>query len=95
MIFSPKGIINYFHSFKNNTEIEIRQIKYFNNLVEQDHRSIKRIVRPMLGFKEFHSASVTLNSIELVRMIRKDQLTNQNKKDFRQTPAEIFYSLAA
>src|SRR5512143_77878 len=37
-------------------EIEIRQIKYLNNRVEQDHRAIKRIVRPMLGFKFFRSA---------------------------------------
>ena len=89
---SNKAAIEDYNS-ENNTEIEIRQIKYLNNIVEQDHRSIKRIVRPMLGFKEFHSASVTLSGIELVRMIRKGQLKNQN--DLRQTPAEIFYSLAA
>jgi transposase-like protein len=47
----------------------------------------------MLGFKEFHSAGVTFGGIELVRMIRKCQLKNQNY--FCQTPAEIFYSLAA
>ena len=47
----------------------------------------------MLGFKEFHSAGVTLKGIELVRMIRKGQLENQ--KDLNQTPAEIFYSLGA
>jgi VCBS repeat-containing protein len=86
-----KAAIEAYNS-ENNTEIEIRQIKYLNNLVEQDHRSIKRIVRPMLGFKEFHSAGVTLSGIELVRMIRKGQMENQN--DLRQTPAEIFYSLA-
>jgi transposase-like protein len=40
--------------------IEIRQIKYLNNRVEQDHRAIKRIVRPMLGFQSFRSARVTL-----------------------------------
>jgi len=61
--------------------------------VEQDHRGIKRIARPMLGFKEFYSASVTLRGIELVRMIRKGQFKNQ--KDPDQNPAEIFYSLAA
>jgi transposase-like protein len=81
------------YSPENNTEIEIRQAKYLNNIVEQDHRSIRRIVRPMLGFKAFHSASVTLSGIEFIRMIRKGQLKNQN--DLRQTPAEIFYSLAA
>jgi transposase-like protein len=62
-------------------------------VVKQDHRAIKRIVKPMLGFKEFHSAGVTLGRIEIVRMIRKGQLKNQ--EDLRQTPAEIFYSLVA
>jgi transposase-like protein len=81
------------YNVENNTEIEIRQIKYLNNLVEQDHRGIKRIVRPMLGFKEFHSAGVTLGGIELVRMIQKGQMENQDH--LRQTTAEIFYSLAA
>ena len=40
--------------------VEIRQIKYLNNIVERDHRFIKRITRPMLGFKAFHSAEATL-----------------------------------
>ncbi len=81
------------YNAENNTDIEIRQVKYLNNIVEQDHRAIKWITRPMLGFKEFYSASVTLRGIELVRMIRKGQLRNQS--DLGQYPAEIFYSLAA
>src|SRR5512144_2487023 len=48
--------------------IEIRQNQYLNNLVEQDHRAIKRLVRPMLGFHAFHSARVTLSSIELMHI---------------------------
>ena len=80
------------YNVENDTSIEIRQVKYLNNIVEQDHRFIKRITRPMLGFKEFHSASVTLRGIELVRMIRKCQMKNQN---VAQNPAVIFYSLAA
>jgi len=51
------------------TNIEIRQVKYLNNIVEQDHRAIKRITRAMLGFKSFDSASTTLNGIVMVRMI--------------------------
>ena len=51
--------------------IEIRQNKYLNNLVEQDHRAVKRIVRPMLGFHAFRSARVTLQGIELMHMIKK------------------------
>ena len=43
-----------------NTSIELRQVKYLNNIVEQDHRAIKRLTRPMLGFKSFWSAAITL-----------------------------------
>ncbi len=89
---SNEAAIKSYNS-ENNTELEIRRIKYLNNIVEQDHRSIKRIVRPVLGFKEFHSARITLSGIEIARMIRKGQMENQN--DLRQTTAEIFYSLAA
>ena len=55
-------------------EVEIRQVKYLNNVVEQDHRAIKRQVRPMMGFKSFWSAAVTLAGIELMHMIRKGQM---------------------
>jgi putative transposase len=47
--------------------------KYLNNMIEQDHRFIKRRTRPMLGFKSFHSASATLEGIEVAQMIRKKQ----------------------
>jgi len=71
--------------------IEIRQIKYLNNIVEQDHRAIKRLVRPMLGFKSFRSAHVTLTGIELMHMLRKGQLRTKGEL----CPAQAFYSLAA
>lgn len=51
------------------------RIKYLNNLVEQDHRNIKKRIRPMLGFKSFVSASATLEGIEVANMIRKGQMT--------------------
>ena len=54
-------------------EIEIRQIKYLNNLVEQDRRAVKRIVRPMLGFQTFRCARATLQGLELMHMIKKGQ----------------------
>jgi transposase-like protein len=62
-------------SYSTETEagIEIRQIKYLNNIVEQDYRAIKRLIRPMLGFKSFRSAAVTLAGIELMHMIRKSR----------------------
>ena len=71
--------------------IEIRQVKYLNNIVEQDHRAVKRLARPMLGFKSFRSARVTLTGIELMHMIRKGQLRTEGKL----RPAQAFYSLAA
>ncbi|CNF45791.1 transposase [Yersinia rohdei] len=54
--------------------VTIRQSKYLNNLVEQDHRNIKRRIRPMLGFKSFRRAQTILAGIECVQMIRKGQL---------------------
>jgi len=55
------------------SKVTIRQVKYLNNLIEQDHRGIKRIVKPMLGFKSFICAIATLAGIELYHMIRKGQ----------------------
>ena len=52
-------------------EIELRQSKYLNNIIEQDHRHIKRIVKPMMGLKTFNSARRTLSGIEAMNMIRK------------------------
>ena len=58
-------------------KIEIRQIKYLNNLVEQDHRFIKKRTKPMLGFKNFQAAKQTLSGIESIRMIQKGQIIGQ------------------
>jgi len=73
--------------------IEIRQNKYLNNLIEQDHRAVKRIVRPMLGFQSFRSARVTLQGIELVHITKKGQMIIVTRQEL--SPAEQFYSLAA
>ena len=53
--------------------IRIRQSRYLNNRIEQDHRAIKRRIRPMLGFKSLNSARVILGSIEMIHMMRKQQ----------------------
>jgi putative transposase len=76
------------------TAIEIRQIKYLNNIVEQDHRAVKRVTRPMLGFKAFDAAQWALAGIELMYMIKKKQLRVEAGDESR-TAAELFYSLAA
>lgn len=53
--------MNVFLKFaKGNHLVQIRQVKYLNNIVEQDHPFIKKTIQPMLGFKAFHSASATL-----------------------------------
>jgi transposase-like protein len=53
--------------------VRIRQSRYLNNRIEQDHRAVKRRVRPMLGFKSADSARVILGGIELIHMMRKQQ----------------------
>src|SRR5450755_2154339 len=58
----------------NGAAIELRQSKYLNNLIEQDHRAIKRIVRPMLGFKDFDCARRLIAGIETMHMVKKGQL---------------------
>jgi putative transposase len=76
------------------TAIMIRQVKYLNNIVEQDHRGVKRVTRPMLGFKSFAAAQGTLVGIELMHMIKKRQLVVEEGEEAL-TAAEQFYSLAA
>ena len=71
-------------------KIKIRRVKYLNNIVEQDHRTIKRRIAITTGFKEFESAQRTLAGIEIINIIRKDQLTNPKKSWFA-----TFKSLAA
>jgi putative transposase len=70
--------------------IEILRVRYLNNIVEHDHRFIKKITRPTLDFKAFHSAAATLAGIQVVHMIRKERLhTNPS------SPLKQFASLAA
>ena len=72
-------------------QITIRQVKYLNNMVEQDHRGIKRVTKPMLGFKSFASAENTLAGIELYHMLRK----GQNSINSTSTVWQQFYAIAA
>jgi transposase-like protein len=72
--------------------INIRQKKYLNNIVEQDHRAIKRRTRPMMGFTNFRCARIILGGIETMHMIRKGQMNDGGKA---LSPPQQFYSLAA
>jgi len=74
-------------NFKN---LKWRQCKYLNNIVEQDHRNIKRRITISTGFKDFESAQRTLAGIEIVNIIRKNQI-----KDSKSTTFKTFYSLVA
>ena len=62
-----------------------------NNVVEQDDRAIKRITRPMLGFKDFRCARMILSGIEVMHMIRKGQM--KTAKETARSAAEQFYCL--
>ena len=76
------------------TAIIIRQVKYLNNLVEQDHRAVKRVTRPMLGFKAFETAQRTLAGIEFMPMLKKGQLAGEDGAEVLASP-EPFYAMAA
>ena len=62
-------------------QVELRQVKYLNNLVEQDHRFIKRLVKPGMGFFSFETAGKTLQGYECMHMIRKGQMHGVAKGD--------------
>lgn len=72
------------------SKIQIRQCKFLNNIVEQDHRFVKKRIVRSLGFKEFESAKRTLSGIEMVHMIRKNQLIFNRESMFKS-----FYALAS
>jgi transposase-like protein len=76
------------------TTIAIRQVKYLNNIIEQDHRAVKRITRPMLGFKAFDAAQGTLAGVELMHMIKKKQMILEEGAEGL-SAADLFYFLAA
>lgn len=75
---------------RNFTNVKWRQCKYLNNIVEQDYRTIKRRITISTGFKEFESAQRTLARIEIINIIRKNQII-----DSKSTTYKTFNSLAA
>ena len=64
--------------------IEILQVRYLNNIIEQDHRFIKKLTRQMKGFKSFNSATATLEIIDVAQMIRKRQFEASGQSPFQQ-----------
>ena len=73
----------------------LRQCKYLNNIVEQDHRMIKRLVRPMLGFGSLRTARQTLAGYEVMAMIGKGQVYNTGGREMRAQAAFIAGALRA
>ena len=61
--------------------VELRQVKYLNNLIEQDHRFIKRLVKPGMGFFSLETARRTLQGYEIMNMMRKGQIRGVSKGD--------------
>jgi transposase-like protein len=75
--------------------ITIRSSKYLNNLIEQDHRAIKSRIRPMLGFKDFVSAQITLAGVELLHRIRQGQFELRKLGVAKKTAPEIWNAVLA
>ncbi|EMP1179983.1 IS6 family transposase [Morganella morganii] len=88
-----KAIDSFNAGFKRYKPVTIRQNKYLNNRIEQDHRFIKRRTRAMLGFKTFRSAQILLSGIELMHMFRKGQFALS--KDGSLPPTAQYYALIA
>ena len=59
----------------------MRQVKYLNNKLEQDHTGVKRITRASLGYKSFHTAWRTIRGIEIIQMINKGQVDDVRNRD--------------
>jgi transposase-like protein len=64
--------------------LELRQKKYLNNIVEQDHRFIKRLVKPGMGFGSFNTARRTIKGYEIMNMVRKGQIQGVEKGAVRE-----------
>ena len=62
-------------------DCKLRRVKYLNNIIEQDHRFIKKKVRASQCFKSFHTAERTLEGIEAMNMIRKGQVKRLAEND--------------
>jgi len=75
----PKTIVELKAAGALPAHVELRQVKYLHNLVEQDHRFIKRLTKPGMDFFSFEPASRTLQGYEAMYVIRKGQVQGVNK----------------
>ncbi len=79
----PKAVAELSAEGSISASCELRQVKYLNNLIEQDHRFIKRLTKPGMGFFSFETAWRTLQGFEIMNMIRKGQVQGVEKGDVR------------
>jgi len=70
--------------------VRVRSSQYLNNLIEQDHGRVKRRIRPMLGFKRFDDAAVTISGIELAEKIKKGQFKTGKFGNRRASMSELW-----
>ena len=75
--------------------VQVRSSQYLNNLIEQDHRRVKQRIRPMLGFKRFDYAVVTLSGIELAEKIKKEQFKTGKLGGAEATMSELWNAALA
>jgi transposase-like protein len=75
--------------------VRVRSSQYLNHLIEQDHRRVKQRIRPMLGFKRFDNAAVTIGGIELAEKIKKGQFTTGKFGNRKSTMSELWNAALA
>jgi transposase, IS6 family len=85
----PKAIAELKTSGVLPSSVQLRQVKYLNTMVEQDHRFLKRQVKPGMGYFSYQTAQRTLQGYEVMHMIRKGQVQEVNKGDPRSQMAFI------
>ena len=79
----PLLVVHFNRFLHTRKKIKIRRVKNLNNIVEQDHRSNKRRIAISTGFKEFEAAQRTLAGIEIINMIRKNQILKPKSSTFK------------
>ena len=75
--------------------VKVRSSQYLNNVIEQDHRRVKQRIRPMLGFKRFDHAVVTISGIELAEKIEKGQFKTRKLGGCNATMSELWNAALA
>jgi hypothetical protein len=82
-------------SRRTSARVKVRSSQYLNNLIEQDHRRVKQRIRPMLGFKRFDNAVVTISGIELAEKIKKGQVKTGKLGGYHATMTQLWNAALA